>query len=455
MPKLVLLFSYGLAALALMVSCGPSEENIQATVDAKVSQAIAAIPTVTPQPTATSITFPSPVPTVTPQPTATSVTFPTPLPTSTPIVLLPTSTPQPTSTPFILPTPQLTVSSAVQVASPATVVILGTQAQGSGVVYRHDGYILTNQHVVGDDKTVRVRVPNGSSQITITGAVIGSNEIKDLAVIHVQRTGMAFAVMGNSSLVQIGEEVVALGYPLGQTGSVTVTRGVLSRRTIHSSTGELLQTDAAINPGNSGGPLVNLKGEVIGINQSIRINPSTGEIAQGIGFTIAINDVKLQLPQLEAGTFVKASNTKYTNIDRGYFFEYPSHWQINSSSVDNITVFKGNSSFSTLTFVNTAGALSDPFAIRQFILNEEANSLTSIVVANSDTVSIRFQNGASLNSMVLNYSGTQAGRDLTLRSIGFRFGATVYWLRFSADSSDFDDVLTIFGEIYTSWEFIN
>ncbi len=455
MLKFVLFFVFSVITFGLASACGPSEENIQATVDAKLAQAIAAIPTVTPQPTATPITLPSPVPTTTPQPTATVSAFPTPLPTSTPILLPPTSTPQPTSTPFTLPTPQLTVSSAVQVVSPATVVIIASQSQGSGVVYRPDGYILTNQHVVGDDKTVTVRIPSSSGQVTVTGTVIGSNEIKDVAVIRVQRIGMAFAMLGNSSVVQIGEEVVALGYPLGQTGSVTVTRGVLSRRTVHPSIGELLQTDAAINPGNSGGPLVNLKGEVLGLNQSVRINPSTGEIAQGIGFTIAINDIKLQLPGLEAGTFVEASNTKYTNVARNYFFEYPSHWQINSLNVDNTRVFGGNSSFNTLTSLNTSGALSDPNAIRDFILTEERKSITSVVVANSQTVNLRFQNGVSVNSMVLNYSGTQSGRDFTIRSIGFRVGTTVYWLRFSADSSDFDDVLPIFGEIYTSWEFIS
>ena len=444
MSKLAQGFIFSAAALFLFTSCGPSEENIQATVDAKLSQAIAAIPTVTPQPTATPIVLPTFVPTATALPTPTPVFFPTPLPTATPIIL---PTVLPTPTPFI----PLTTSSAAQVVSPATVVILASQSEGSGVIYRSDGYILTNQHVVGDAKTVTVRVPGGSGQVTYTGTVVGSNEIKDLAVIHIQRTGLPFAKMGNSSSLQIGEEVVALGYPLGQTGSVSVTRGVLSRRLAHPDLGELLQTDAAINPGNSGGPLINLTGELMGLNQSVRINPNTGEIAQGIGFALAINDVKQQLSQMEGGAFITASNVKFTNSARNYYFEYPSNWQIDSSKIDRVRVFNGDASFDTLTYINASASLSDTNDLRQFMINEETKNFGPIIVSDFRVIGQQFANGMSVNSVSLNYSGN----DLIFRSYAFKVGTTLYWVRYSAGSDTFDELLPRFNDIFTSWEFIN
>ena len=502
--SLIKLF-WGLVGILLLgvlgAACGPSEESIQATVDAKVAAALAtvlALPTVTPQPvptpqpaptpqptatlvpTPTPVDIPTPLPTPTPQPTATRIIFPTPLPTPTPIIFptplptptpvsfptpAPTPTPQPTPTAFVLPTaqstptptPQLSVITAVQLTSPAVVVILASQGQGSGVVYRSEGYILTNQHVVGSASTVTVRIPAQAGQGVreFVGTVVGSNAVRDLAVVRIQQGNLSFANLGNSNALQVGEELVALGYPLGQVTSVTVTRGILSRRVSDPQLGELLQTDAAINPGNSGGPLINLRGQVVGINQSVRLNPSTGEIAQGIGFALAMSGVQPQLGALESGLVVAPPNVTFTSSARNYYFSYPSTWQINSSNPDSIRVSSGGAAFDTFTFLNTSSSYSDLNLLRQWMIDNETSSFTGFTLTNSQSIVLVFKNGSSINAVLLNYIGSQQGNNFTLRSFALRVGTTIYWIQYSASSSVWNSVLPTFDAIFTSWEFIN
>lgn len=335
-------------------------------------------------------------------------------------------------------------------------VILTSQGQGSGVIYRSDGYILTNQHVVGSATTVTVRIPSGSGQRSVTGAVLGSNAIRDLAVVKVNETNLAFANFGDSNSLQIGTEVIALGYPLGQTSSVTVTRGILSRRVVDAELGELLQTDAAINPGNSGGPLVTLSGQVIGINQSGLINTSRGEIAQGIGFALAISGAQAVVSSLESGTVVASSNLTYTNTARNYYFSYPSSWQINSSNINSIRVSNtAGAALDSITYVNTAASYADLNTLRQFIIDTESPSLTGFLVTSSQTVTLTFKNGTTVNGVLLNYTGAQQGTSFTLRTYAYRVGTTIYWIRYSASTSAFSSYLPTFDEIFTSWEFIS
>lgn len=316
-------FLFSSCALLATAACGPNEQDIQATVDAKVAQAISSIPTSTPQPTSTPITFPTAQPTATPMdfptplPTATPVNFPTPQPTPTPFVVvfptpLPTPTPVtfptplPTPTPYVQPTQVVSsgvpqgIATIARALTPSTVAIGTSQAVGSGVIYRSDGYILTCQHVVGNFNTVSVRLNLPGGPQTVTGTVVGRNAARDVAVVKIDRTGLIAAKLGDSSAVQVGEPLVTLGYPFGEVSSVTVTQGILSRR-FSDTRGEVLQTDAAINPGNSGGPLVNMRGEVVGINQSVAINQSNGQIAEGIGMSIATNGIKSILASLEGG----------------------------------------------------------------------------------------------------------------------------------------------------------
>ncbi len=156
---------------------------------------------------------------------------------------------------------------------------------GSGFIIRPDGYILTNAHVVRGADKIKVRLNDGR---TFPGKVVGTDNFSDVAVVKVDATGLPTAQMGTSTGLRPGEFAVAIGNPLGFDH--TVTLGIISAvgRTVTDVNGNInfIQTDAAINPGNSGGPLLNLKGDVIGVNTAIQAN------AQNIGFSIPIDIAK-------------------------------------------------------------------------------------------------------------------------------------------------------------------
>lgn len=161
---------------------------------------------------------------------------------------------------------------------------------GSGVILRSDGYIITNAHVVSGGKVVKVHLKNGKSY---TAKIWKMAKEQDLALLKIDCTGLPVAKIGNSDKVRLGQTVIAIGDPLGFTGTVTVgTVGGLNRNveTRGIKYKNLIQTDAAINPGSSGGALVNLKGEVVGINALVYTGPSSGyDKAQGLAFAIPIN----------------------------------------------------------------------------------------------------------------------------------------------------------------------
>jgi Do/DeqQ family serine protease len=165
---------------------------------------------------------------------------------------------------------------------------------GSGVVVRRDGYILTNNHVVEGADTVRVEMPD---RRVLDGKVVGTDPSSDLAVVKVAATDLAVLPLGDSDRVRVGDVVLALGNPLGV--GQTVTLGIVSgkgRRTgADDSYEDFLQTDAAINQGNSGGALVNLNGELVGINSQI-LTPTGGNI--GVGFAIPANMARSVMEQL-------------------------------------------------------------------------------------------------------------------------------------------------------------
>lgn len=170
------------------------------------------------------------------------------------------------------------------------------KGSGSGVVYRSDGYILTNNHVVGDADDIQVTL--NKDKKTYKGRVVGRDSFTDLALVKIDANNLPAAAVGTSGNLRPGDWAIAIGSPLGLDH--TVTLGIISAlgRSLNelNSNVELIQTDAAINPGNSGGPLLNIHGQVIGINTAIR-----GD-AQNIGFAIPIDvakDVATQL--LEKG----------------------------------------------------------------------------------------------------------------------------------------------------------
>ena len=167
------------------------------------------------------------------------------------------------------------------------------QGVGSGVIINSNGYILTNSHVVSDGNTSRIQVMLEDDK-TVDAKLLWNDPYMDLAVIKVNESNLPAAELGDSDKVNIGEQAIAIGNPLGLDFNRSVTAGYVSGvdRTIETQDGKiisgLIQTDAAINNGNSGGPLLNKKGEVIGIN-TIKIG---GTATEGLGFAIPINTAK-------------------------------------------------------------------------------------------------------------------------------------------------------------------
>ena len=168
------------------------------------------------------------------------------------------------------------------------------RAFGSGLIVDANGVILTNDHVIRGADEVEVLLQDGRK---FTSRDIKRDPRTDLAIVRIQAKGLPFLKLGDSDAMEIGDRVLAIGAPLGMTG--TVTSGIISAkgRDIHMNMYEdFLQTDAAINPGNSGGPLVNLAGEVVGINSAIK--SGTGGF-QGIGLAISSNLAKNVMDQLQ------------------------------------------------------------------------------------------------------------------------------------------------------------
>jgi len=221
------------------------------------------------------------------------------------------------ATPPALPTPvdaadvDTTLEALYVQVLPGVVSIQTGQSEGSGFVFDSDGHVVTNQHVVEGTSDVEVAFASGFKAY---GTVVGSDADADIAVIKVDAPADQIhpLAIGDSSTLNVGEQVVAIGNPFGLSG--TMTLGIVSAlgrtQTSHIdpesggrySTADIIQTDAAINPGNSGGPLFNLNGEVVGINQSIRteaFNGTTGNaVNSGVGFSISINLVKRIVPYL-------------------------------------------------------------------------------------------------------------------------------------------------------------
>ncbi len=209
---------------------------------------------------------------------------------------------------------QTTVTQAVQRVGPAVVTVVGTvpgqtsffgqtsdqTVSGSGFFISNQGYIITNNHVVEGTNSVNVVLSTGAQE---KATVVGTDQFNDIAVLKVDGTVPAVAALGNSDVLKPGETAIAIGSPLGDFKN-TVTEGVVSAtgRSIDTGNGYqmegLLQTDAAINPGNSGGPLVDLAGEVIGVNTLIVRSSGNGAVAEGLGFAIPINTAQAVASQI-------------------------------------------------------------------------------------------------------------------------------------------------------------
>lgn len=222
----------------------------------------------------------------------------------------------------------LTASEAFEKVAPAVVIVSANGVTdysgiipqqvdgiGSGFIINEEGYILTNYHVIEGAKEVVVTLSDGRD---VKAKVVNYDQNQDIAMLKLSDNNVkvpAVVQLGDSDALKPGEEVLAIGTPLSKDFNQTVTGGLVSavNRTVETSTGvklNLIQTDAAINPGNSGGPLINTKGEVVGIN-TLKISGG----AEGIGFSIPINEVKdridaLSKPILNLGVSIREVDEK-------------------------------------------------------------------------------------------------------------------------------------------------
>lgn len=201
-----------------------------------------------------------------------------------------------------------------------------TEGIGSGFIINEDGYILTNYHVIEGAKEVTVTL---SDNREVKASVVNYDQSQDVAMIKLNEDIDVPGVveLGDSDALQPGEEVLALGTPLSKDLSYTLTNGIVSalNRNVQTDSGtslNLIQTNTAINPGNSGGPLINTKGEIVGIN-TMKISDG----AEGIGFAIPINDVKTKIdalskPILNLGISIRTVDetlAKQLNMDEGLY----------------------------------------------------------------------------------------------------------------------------------------
>ncbi len=174
----------------------------------------------------------------------------------------------------------------------------GVRPSGSGVIVSASGHVVTNLHVVNNARAVQVQLADGR---TLPATFVGADGPSDIALLKIEAEGLQVLPFGDSDKVNVGQMVFAVGNPLGL--QETVTQGIISakgRRALSEAANEFFQTDAAVNPGNSGGPLVNLEGEIIGINNSI--SPQ----GQGIGFSIPSNTVRRVFESIrDHGRFIR------------------------------------------------------------------------------------------------------------------------------------------------------
>ena len=243
---------------------------------------------------------------------------------------------------------ETTITQAVQKVGPAVVTVVGTvpgqmtffgqasdsTVSGTGFFISQDGYLLTNNHVVEDATGLSVILSDGTEA---AASLVGTDIYADLAVLKTESAAPAWVTLGNSDEMDPGETVIAIGSPLGEFMN-TVTTGVVSAtgRSIDTGYGyqieNLLQTDAAINQGNSGGPLLNLAGEVIGINTLVVRNSQSGTVAEGLGFAIPTNTAAVVAEQIiQKGYFSRpylGAQWQAINPNIAARYDLPAEWGV-------------------------------------------------------------------------------------------------------------------------------
>jgi 2-alkenal reductase len=243
---------------------------------------------------------------------------------------------------------QTAITQSVEKVGPAVVTVVGTipgqmtffgttgeqTVSGTGFFITDSGYIVTNNHVVEGTQEVIIVLSDGTQQ---QATIVGTDLYSDIAVLKTDGSVPAIASLGNSDVLQPGESVIAIGSPLGNFKN-TVTVGVVSAtgRAIDTGNGyqieDLIQTDAAINHGNSGGPLVNLAGEVVGVNTLVVRNTGSGDVAEGLGFAIPVNTAQAVAQQIiEKGYFARpylGISFQPINPEVASIYDLPAQWGV-------------------------------------------------------------------------------------------------------------------------------
>ncbi len=265
-------------------------------------------------------------------------------------------TPSPTPVAQVTVTPppaeSQQITEAVRKVRPAVVRIRTRTSDGGGVgsgVFVEDGVIITNEHVVRGDPRPMVLLADGR---TVQGTVHGTDAQVDLAVVRIAETGQPVAVLGDSDALELGERLIAIGFPLGASAFTSdepsITSGIFSaKREFRGRT--YVQTDTPINHGNSGGPLINLKGEVIGINTLV-VGRTVEQQGQGLNLAIPSTAVRSLLPGLRDQPAARVSVTPtrtataatgtltYRSTSFGYRLQYPGSWTLTESDPRQVAV---------------------------------------------------------------------------------------------------------------------
>ena len=435
---------------ALPTETPASASDIAVAVATGVAATVAALPT-TPIAATTAAPEPPPAHTTTPTPTA--------LPTATPN---PPATPTPAPTPTPQPSPTPTLAQMVESIAPGLVYIETSTGSGSGFIVDADGLVVTNAHVVERFDSVDVALSDGSQY---TGSVLGVDEIADLALVRLQSSsGFDAMRLGNSDGMQVGDDVVALGFPLRYElgDSPTVTRGIISSKRVTNGVEEL-QTDAAINPGNSGGPLVNRHGSVIGVNYA-ELALSDGNPVDNIGFSVAINELKSRMNALAKGDDVLLPTptpgvwTQYRNADFGYAIHIPPGWHLESETDEGDATF-GNEDFTASLDVFVYDLSQTTFTLSDFA-EWRRDDLTQIAASENwdvfEDVNLEQGDGAFywLNyRWVVSSDANCVSRDLELLTLSARYPAAPYGFSVAAGicEDNIDDHADIVGEMIASF----
>ena len=263
-----------------------------------------------------------------------------------------------------------------------------TSGAGSGVIISEDGYIITNNHVIADATNIKVTLYDGTEY---TAALVGADAPSDIAVLKIEATGLKAPAIGNSDNLAVGQNVLAVGNPLGELGG-TVTNGIISalgrQVSVEGNNMTLLQTNAAVSPGNSGGGLFNEQGELIGIVNA----KSTGNYAEGLGFAIPINDAMNSFNSIKSNGYVTGRPALGVTV-----VSLPDHQSAMQAGVSSPGVY--------IQGVTEGGAADqaglqpgDRFVIVEDTLIETTNDLTNLLSKYSvgDTITVQVSRDRTL-----------------------------------------------------------